>query len=513
MIRHGLAALGFGLVAACARPPQRVPVPTYFLTSEPRSLDPALSTDVPTGEVSALLYEPLVRYDVEGRLVPGLADRWETSDDGRRYTFHLDPRARFHDGRPVRAEDVRRSFLRVLKPGAGGGRTWPLQPILGSADVLDGKTTDLAGVHADDSLTVSITLAEPFPLFLKFLAMPVASIVPGDPDRDFDRAPIGSGPWRFVSWSHDDRLVFARFDGYRGGPAASDSMVIRIIPEPLTQAAEYESGRLHVVEVPVGETRVWERTRPAELQRRVAIRAFYVALNTRRGALADVRVRRALNHALPVDVLLKNLMAGRGVRAAGAIPPTLPGADTSRAPYAYDPAKARALLAEAGYANGLSLKLWRSPRAEWKKVAAAIQQELGRVGVAVEIVERDASSARAAARKGEADMFLADWYADYPDAENFLYPLFHSKNAGTGGNYAFLADSTLDRLLDRLRTEPDTAQAALLAREADARVFDDAPWLFLWFPVDVWAMRPEMTGWRIPAVFTGQRWTGVRVAR
>jgi peptide/nickel transport system substrate-binding protein/oligopeptide transport system substrate-binding protein len=507
-----LVSFATTLLAACARPPERVRVPTYMLTADPRSLDPALSTDVPTGEVAALLYEPLVRYDVEGRLVPALAQRWETSADGLRYTFHLDPRARFHDGRPVRASDVEASFLRVLVPGAGGGRTWPLQPILGAADVLDGRTRDLAGVQALDSLTVAITLAEPFPLFLKFLAMPVASIVPADSGRDFDREPIGSGPWRFVRWAHDDRLVFARFDGYRDGPAASDSMIIRIIPEPLTQAAEYESGRLHVVEVPVGETRVWERTRPAELQRRVAIRAFYVAMNTRRGALADVRVRRALNHALPVDVILQNLMAGRGVRAAGAVPPSLPGGDAARAPYAYDVARAKALLAEAGHPDGLDLRLWRSPRAEWKKVAAAIQQELGRAGVRIEIVERDAASARAAARKGEADLFLADWYADYPDAENFLHPLFHSRNAGTGGNYAFLADPALDALLDRLRLEPDTAEAARLAREADARVFEAAPWLFLWFPMDVWAMRPEMTGWRIPAVFTGQRWTGVTVA-
>jgi hypothetical protein len=94
------------LAVACARPPERVPVPTYVLTAEPRSLDPALSTDVPTGEVSALLYETLVRYDLDGRAVPGLALRWDTSADGRTYTFHLDPTARFHDLRPVRAADL-----------------------------------------------------------------------------------------------------------------------------------------------------------------------------------------------------------------------------------------------------------------------------------------------------------------------------------------------------------------------------------------------------------------------
>lgn len=500
------------LAAACARPPERIRTPTYFFTAEPRSLDPALSTDVPTGEVSALLYETLVRYDVEGRLIPGLATRWETSADGRTYTFHLDPAARFSDGRPVQARYVDEAFRRVLRPGAGGGRTWPLLPIDGARAVLDSGATSLRGVRVLDDTTVAIMLAEPFPLFLKFLAMPVASIVPDDPDRDFDRAPIGSGPWTLVEWVHDGRLVFARVPGWRGGAASSDTLVIRIIPEPLTQAAEYESGRLHVLDVPIGETRLWERTRPAELQRRVAIRAYYVAFNTTRGPLADVRVRQALNHALPTAVILDRLNAGRGVRAAGAIPPGLPGHDSTRAPYVYDLARAKTLLAEAGVARGLTVRLWRSPRAEFRKLSAAIQQELGKAGVTVEIVERDAASVRAAARKGEADLFLADWYADYPDAENFLYPLFHSSNAGTGGNYAFLRDAGLDSLLNAMRREPDTAAAARLARAADQRVFDTAPWLFLWFPMDVWAMRPEMTGWRIPAVFTAQRWTGVQVA-
>jgi ABC-type transport system substrate-binding protein len=121
-------------------------------------------------------------------------------------------------------------------------------------------------------------------------------------------------------------------------------------------------------------------------------------------------------------------------------------------------------------------------------------------------VERDASSARAAVRKGEADLFVTDWYADYPDPENFTYPLFHSRNRGTGGNYAFLADSALDAMIVQARSTADTAEKARLSRAIDARIFDLAPWIFLWFPIDLWAMQPDVTGWRIPAVFTGQRW-------
>ncbi|HEU5050111.1 MAG TPA: ABC transporter substrate-binding protein, partial [Gemmatimonadales bacterium] len=143
----------------------------------------------------------------------------------------------------------------------------------------------------------------------------------------------------------------------------------------------------------------------------------------------------------------------------------------------------------------------------------AVQQDLADVGVTVEIVQRDATSVRAAVRNGETDLFLGDWYADYPDPENFTYPLFHSASHGPGGNYAFLTDRALDSMIVRLRTTTDEAEKVRLAREADARIFELAPWIFLWFPVDVWATQRELEGWKIPLVFTGQRWTDAVITR
>ena len=116
-------------------------------------------------------------------------------------------------------------------------------------------------------------------------------------------------------------------------------------------------------------------------------------------------------------------------------------------------------------------------------------------------------------RNGEADLYLGDWYADYPDPENFSYPLFHSSNHGPGGNYAFLTDTALDAMIVRARTTADEAEKERLSREIDARVQELAPWIFLWFPTDIWAAKPWVNGWRIPAVFTGQRWSQVRLAR
>ena len=109
-------------------------------------------------------------------------------------------------------------------------------------------------------------------------------------------------------------------------------------------------------------------------------------------------------------------------------------------------------------------------------------------------------------------MFISDWYADYPDPENFTYPLFHSRNAGPGGNMAFLRDPALDARILEMRSTSDSLRKIELARQVDGAIFDQAPWIFLWFPVDMWAVRPEVEGWKIYAVFTGQRWDEVRYA-
>ncbi len=478
----------------------------YYFTYDPRSLDPALSTDVPTGEVVSLLFDNLTQFDADARLVPGLARSWDTDRSGLVYTFHLRENATFHNGRAIKAADVRASILRALAPGSTGGRGWPLYPIRGARAYAAGQAKEVEGIVVRDDSTVVLTLEEPLNVFPKLLAMPVAAIVPTPTPADFDQNPVGSGPWQFVSWSHDDAIVLAKNERYWRGAPSSDTLRIRIIPEPLTQAAEYEAGQLSVVEVPVGETLRWEQNHKDELQRRPGLKDLYVAINTTRGPLKDVRVRRALNHAVNVRVLLKTVMAGRGVLAAGALPPGILGHDSVRQPYQYDPARAKRLLAEAGHPNGFAIRLWRTQRAELARVAQSIQQDLAEVGVRAEIVERDASSARAAVRNGEADLFLTDWWADYPDPENFNYPLFHSRNKGAGGNYAFLADAALDSMILLARATPDEAEKARLARDIDARVLDLAPWIFLWFPVDVWAARPEVSGWRVPLVFTGQRW-------
>ncbi len=481
----------------------------YYWESDPRSLDPALSTDVPTGEAVTLLFDNLTEFDADGHLVPGLATRWSVDSTGRTWTFHLRPGVRFTNGQPVDANAVGASLLRALRMGQQGGRVWPLVPIDGADAVIDSDATTLRGLAIPDDSTVVLTLTTPLNFFPKLLAMPMAAIVPTPTPPDFDEHPVGSGPWRLVWWSHDDRLVFARNPDWWGGAAKTDTLRVRIIPEPFTRTAEFLAGRLSVVEIPYGETAGWERDHAAELQHRPTLVDWYVAINTTRGALADVRVRQALNHAVNIPAILAKVMHDRGVLAAGAIPPGLDGYDSTRARYRYDPSRARALLAAAGHAHDLKLELWRTANSDLAQVAQAMQADLAAVGVTVTIVERDPATARAAARQGQADLFLTDWWADYPDGENFTWPLFYSGNAGAGGNYAFLHDASLDSLLVAARTTSDSAAKSRLLRAADGRIFALAPWIFCWFPTEIWAVQPSVHGWLYPRIFNGQRWTGV----
>jgi peptide/nickel transport system substrate-binding protein/oligopeptide transport system substrate-binding protein len=289
----------------------------------------------------------------------------------------------------------------------------------------------------------------------------------------------------------------------------------RIIPEQSTAVAEFESGNVDVMLVPEAETRRWEDTdeKNARLASASALRLWYVGINTRRGPLADVRVRQALNIAVDRATILKQLISGRGSLAAGVIPPSLEGADKSRQPYPFDTLRARQLLAQAGHGNGIALELWHSATAPSPRLAQTIQAYLQAAGFKITLVQREAAAMRAAARKGETDLVLKDWFADYPDAENFLYPLLHSANEGAGGNVSFYKSARYDQVVAQARrTVADSARVALY-RQADQIAFEEAPMIFLWFYNELYALQPWITNFQVPVIFNGQKMTQVGIRR
>lgn len=501
--------------AACGTPgpPSRHELVDSRDNYDPRSLDPALSTDVPTGRAVGYLFDGLTRFTPDAKVEPALAARWDVTPDGRRYTFHLRRGVTFHDGTPFTARNVVASWQRALDPATKSGAAQFLFPIQGAREFNGGSATSISGLSAPNDSTLVVALTEPLAIFTKMLAMPVASVVPARTAADFGEHPIGTGPWKLVTWKHDDFLLFARNPSYFDGPPRTDSLRARIIAEPSTAVAEYESGNVDVLEIPASEASDWleDESRRPQLESTPALELVYIGINTTRGPLTDPRVRQAINYAIDVNRIIERLVGGRGTRAAGVIPPALGGYDSTRRAYPYDSAKARALLAAAGHPNGIDVELWTSTTPIYLRIAETVQAYLNAVGIRTKIVQRESAASRAAARKGQTDMILKDWYADYPDAEDFLYPLLHSANTGAGGNVSFYSNPVFDSLVTTSRREQDETKRNALYRQADSVAFVDAPMVFLYFYNELYAIQPWIKGFVPPVIFNGQRWMNVTI--
>ncbi len=490
----------------------------YFGT-DPASLDPIQAVDVYRGQMVVYLYDGLVRLE-DGKPVPNLAESWDVSDDGTVYTFHLRDDVRFHNGRKFTAEDVRYSFERALLPGSQSPLTWVFDFIRGADDVVEGRASSLAGLRVVDPRTVEITLDQPFGPFLLLMAMPAAHIVPREEIEtkgdQFSEAPVGTGPWILQSWSHDDVIRLQANPRYHGGAPKMSGIEIRIIPETTTVIAEFERGNLDWVDLnefpkPEYDRFVQDEEWKPHLRTRPALITYYIALNVTKPKFQDVRVRRALNYAVDVSTIARTIYPGEMIRSHGPIPPGVPGFREDGEPYAYDPDRARALLAEAGAAN-LTFDVYFRSLALNQRFLEAVQANLAQVGVTMNLQQRDWTAVRQAMNRGELDAYLLNWYADYPDGENFLYPLFYSGMAGGGSNASHYRSQAFDDLvLEARRTLDDDGRVAMY-RRADSLIQADAPWVFTVHPVDADLVQPWVEGYEIAPVFYENKWLGVSLA-
>jgi ABC-type transport system substrate-binding protein len=480
------------------------------LETEPTNLDPAFAVDYSSGWVSSLIHSNLVRFEPDGSLVPDAASGWSISGDGLEYVFRVGG-SRFSDGSAVTAVDVERSLMRLIDPSTASPRWWVLEPVVGAPAWHAGRGGP-PGIEVRDDSTLVIRLSSPAAHFLSLLAMPAAGIVsPRAADslgRDYGRMPVGSGPWRLASWTSGDDLILERNPFAKSAGQGPPRIEIRLIPETMTRIAEFEVGNLDILEIPPAELELW-RAAGVRLLRSPELRIVYIGLNNGKPPFDDPRVRRALNMAVDVDMIIGQLLFGAAQRATGIVPEGLRQSPLPEPLYRYDPEGARRLLAEAGYPDGFSMEIWQRENPESGRVLESVQAFLARAGVEVRIVTREWSAFKQAVDRGTPDAFYLDWYADYPDAGNFLVPLFHSGNRGGGGNRSGFADSAVDSILDLASVEGDPAQRWKLYEEAEERVMEAAPWIFLWFPVRYEVVSHRLEGYEIPVIFNGQRFTGV----
>jgi ABC-type transport system substrate-binding protein len=473
-------------------PVVRLGAPTHIDDLSPRG-----AWEYYHAQVASFVFEGLTRTTADGRVAPGLARNWSVSPDRRVYRFRVRTGVRFHDGKPFGAVDVVRAWENALhEPPDAISYPWMLDDLVGARAYALGEQPGIAGLSVPNDSTLVVRLSEPLAFFPTLVSLPQTFVAAASSQP---LKPVGTGPWRWVAGGGrtSEEIRFARNDLYWGGRPLLDSLVYRFVPDSLVEGA-FESGWVDLAsELPSRARAEWSTRDDIGLVESEAINATRLVINMREPAFQDVRVRRALNHAIAAARLAATVGAATAVRAAGSIPPSLPGSDPDRAPYAFDPPLARRLLREGGYPAERPIRL-RVPApglADYPpEIGTLLRDYLEAVGLKVELTVDRGGNDDALARD-LIDLDLAIWVGDYPDGDAYLYPLYHSDAAGTVGNEGFYGNPALDRLIDASRREADPARRVRLLRAADSLAFLDAPVVYLWFTRTTSVYSLRLAGW------------------
>ncbi|NOZ25967.1 MAG: ABC transporter substrate-binding protein [Nitrospirae bacterium] len=487
----------------------------YRLNASPSTLDPALIADVPSATIAAKLYNGLVRLRDDLGIAPDIAMKWSVSADGLRYTFHLRKGVRFLNGREVKASDFKYSFERVLDPATKSPNTWVFGKVEGAEEFLKGRAGEVKGFRAKSDYVFEITLKKPFSPFLSMLTMPPAYVVPHEEvekwGADFSSHPSGTGPFILKKWLPDRELLLARRTDYFGDGSRVRGIAYRIIAEDLTAVTEFELGNLDVIAVPAS---AYARFRNDERWNRYIIsleglNTYYLGMNTSRPPFDDPEVRRAVSVAIDREKILNTFYEGRGRLAEGPVPHLLRRWKTG-SPLKYDPDRARRIIREKGL-TGMEAQMYVSADKEVVDLAEIIQAYLERVGIRVKIKQLEWSAYKEAVNRGEPDMFWLSWWADYPDPENFLFPLFHSRNIGPGGNRVRYVNKEVDSLIEKGQYAVDEKDRDLFYQKAEEIIIEESPWVFFWHKTDYVITQPWIRGCRVYPVYSMDKGTEITI--
>jgi peptide/nickel transport system substrate-binding protein len=479
-----LAALAFAGVAAAPAAAQTPPdVLVVGQIAEPQSLDPHTVTATNDFRILVNVYDGLVRFkDGTLEVEPALAQSWKISDDGKTYTFKLRQGVKFHDGSDFDAEAVKFNFDRMLKKDHPFYDTGPFP--------LSFNFASVEAVNVLDEHTVEFKLSEAFAPFLSNLAYPTGLIVsPAAVERhgkEYGRSPSGTGPFKFVEWLSNQRVVVERNADYWDGAAKLQAVVFRPITDANTRVAEMMAGGIDVmVEVPPDNLATFEQDANFAVAEQAGPHVWFTILNTKEGPFADKRVRQAANYAVNKQTLVDDVLQGTATVAAGPIPPAFNWVESSVEPYPHDPEKAKALLAEAGVENPqvtFYVTEGGSGMLDPITMGAAIQADLQAVGfkVKIETYEWNTFLGRVnPGLEGKADMAEMAWMTNDPDTVPYLTLRTDAMPDKGGFNSGYYSNPQLDELLEKARRSTDQAERGKLYGEVQSIVHDDAPWLFV----------------------------------
>ncbi|MGQ9630619.1 MAG: peptide ABC transporter substrate-binding protein [bacterium] len=491
--------------------------------SDPPTLDPAHVTDTTSHSVVGTLFDTLLAFDKDLRPQPHVAESYSISPDGLVYTFKLRKGVRFHNGREATAEDFAYSFKRALDPATQSERTWVLDDIKGAEAFMKGEAKDVEGIKVLDKYTLQITLEKPFSPWINFMTYPTSAVVPREEverwGKDFTEHPVGTGPFKFVSWSHDDKLVVEANKDYFLGRPYLDKIEYRIIPEESTRFLEYKAGNLDVTDIPVGQFKnvKADPVLSKELHHYPLMGTYSYRFNMEQEPFGGKdwnsekkrKLRQALSYALDRVAIVDILLEGRHFPATGGVLPVgFPGYNPKlEGMYTYDLEKAKRLLAEAGYPDGKGLptiQIYHNTSEAHRKVAEIVQANWKRLGIESEISSLDwAAYIKFVDDGGAKHVHRMGWIADYPDPENFISLLFHTKNIGPPGNSARYSNPEVDGLLDEADSSLDWEKRVKLYNKAEEIIMNDSPWICIYYYSTAILVKSYVKGLRLTPMDAG----------
>jgi peptide/nickel transport system substrate-binding protein len=466
---------------------------TYHLAAPPDLLDPAKCNNIRCRRVMWPIYEPLMNLAKDSpALLPGLAESWEASPDGLTYTFRLRKGVTFHDGAPFNAAAVKINLERNFLPGSP---FYTADPPNVREKLLAGLIREIA-VQDDHTLIVSLKQRRVGFLYLIPMVSPNALTKQG---KKFGEHPVGTGPFKFVSWTKDEIRLGAN-QGYWGGRPQLDGLSFKVIADADKMMKEFLAGRLDFV--PEVEPVYVEQiiANPAtKLVRVSALSIRYLGFYTDRKPFDDVRVRQAVSKAIDVDRAVLFTSRGMAIPAYGPIPPGAQAYDPDlKKPRRYDPDGAKRLLKDAGYGSGLRISLvFNAGWGFFSELAQAIRTDLGKVGVDAELAPVTGwQDLVASMRQGKGDCFIYDWFTVLTDPEVYLGSLFETKSPDNRTRYS---SSKVDALLEDARATTDLAARLESYRKAQRIIVDDAPIVPLFHDIRVSAYSSRVVGLELNA--------------
>ncbi len=447
------------------------------------SLDPAREWDMYTSEVLSNIYEGLVRfkenkYEVE----PLLAKKWEIKDGGKRWIFYLRKGIKFHDGSIFNADSVIFSFQRQVRGGFYTFKTFfPF----------------FKNIRKIDDYTIEITQEKPYAPFLYALANPVAFIISPNSEKGGNFIPIGTGPFKFKEWKPGNYVILEANPDYWGSKPEIEGVVFNIMEKPNWRLLQLKNGNADVVTLSsVKEYEELKSYPQTNFIIQPLLDVNYLVFNTQKAPFNKRKVREALSHIIDKRKLIRLLFEDLAIPASSPIPPYLWGFNSSIKDYNYDLAKAKKLLREAGYPEGFRCNLYLAyGRSDLKDIVIRFVRNATKIGVHIQVIFSPSYAKFVeATKKGLHNIAALGWLGDFPDPDNFLYPLFSSNREE---NRTFYNSVELDSILKKARVTTDRRKRLKLYLKAQEIIHKEVLWIPLFHSTLIVAYNKNIKGLRV----------------